>query len=54
MTEERQSPDEIHRIMTEWWVQTNVGFLFRYWSTARAALEQVVTSPGSYAEFRGE
>jgi hypothetical protein len=54
MDDEEQSPEDMHRAINGVVGPTNIGFLSRYWSTARAALERVVDSPDGFAEFQGE
>ena len=38
--------------MHEFWIQNNMSFLYRYWSTARSALEAVANTPEAYDEFK--
>jgi hypothetical protein len=40
--------------MQKFWIVNNMGFLFRYWSTARESLEKVMSEPEAFTEFMGD
>lgn len=54
MEQNGQAADEMIHAMDTLWIRNNIGFLARYWRTAKEALNNVASNPGGFTEFQDE